>query len=147
MSDKKMVQTGQAVNNVDIKDMTPKPFEGLTHEEVMRLLREREREASKNYVELVGTPRSKELIRGQEIIDKATGLPKLDSNGNVMHYSDKYFVDITYDGGVLKRYPCSKEMYEDLQENLKHRFVGYLGAVKNYGNEETLPIFTSWSVF
>ncbi len=141
------MENGQAVNNVEVKDMSPKPFEGLSHEQVMAIVRQREIESTKNYVEIIATPREKEIILGKDIIDKQTGLPKLDSEGNVLRYSNKYYVDLSFDGGVLKKYPCKKEMFDEIEEGVKHRFIGYMGTYKNFGDEIIAPIFTSWNVF
>lgn len=141
---KKSVETGEAVNNVEIKDMQPK-VKDESMDDFLQKQREFDKLVNSNEVRLSAKIRNKEIIKGKEIINKQTGMPVVDELGEVRHYSDTYIVTLLFQGGSLD-YRCNQEMYQALDLNSTYLFKGYMGVVKEYGKDVVSPIFQSYQL-
>lgn len=137
------VSVDGSANNVNIEDMSPQIVKGVSNDDLLAFLALYEKDSTKNQIEMICTPQNKRIIFGREMIDKNSGLPKLDSQGNVMTYSDKYLVDFSYAGGVLENYPLEKDKYLELEEDCKYRCFGRQGSITEFGSKRDLPIFST----
>ncbi len=99
-----------------------------------------------NSIQLGATVIDKDMREGNEIIDKSTGLPAIDTaTGETKRYPNKYYVTFAFKGGQIKQ-EVKPADYQKLEQNKDYFCMGYLGEVKNFGNTETLPIFNDFSL-
>lgn len=138
------VESGEAANNVGLEDMSPTVGDShMSQAEFLRLMRLHNEKVNANYFVLGGKVSSKEVIEGKARIDKTTGAPILDSDGNQLFYQNRYRVTFTFSGFTLTR-TVSEKMYNDLVLGSTYSFTGELGMVKDFGEEIFSPIFHSW---
>jgi len=138
------INNGEAVNNIPILDMSPKIGEtNMNMDEFSRMMRVYNERVNANIVTLSAEISSREVFKGKEKTDKATGVPVLDSHGFPVYYPDRYKVTLTFKGGTLVQ-NVSEAMYNELELNSTYMFKGSLGFVKDFGNDVLSPIWQSW---
>lgn len=138
----KQIPSSEAVNNVEIKDMTPKIDGDMDMETFLRLQKKFDELINANEIRLSAKIVNKTVINGKERLDKATGVPLVDEFGQPRCYPNRYIVTLSFQGGSLE-YGCDENMYNDLDLNSTYLFKGRLGFVKEYGVEKFSPIFAS----
>lgn len=143
MSAKKIVNNGEAVNNTEVKDMSPR-IGDMDMGEFAKMQRKFDELVNANQITLSAKIRNKEIKKGNEILDKQTKVPVVDENGDVKRYADTYTVTLLFQGGSLD-YKCKEDMYEELELNSTYQFKGYLGVVKEFGKDMISPIFQSYN--
>lgn len=140
----KPVNNGEAVNNLEIKDMSPKIGEGsMTMEDFNRMMALYNAKVNANNVTLSAQISQHEVIAGKPRVDKSTGAPHLDGEGNPTFYPDRYKITLIFKGGTLVQ-NVSEAMYNELELNSTYMFKGSLGFVKDFGQDVLSPIWQSW---
>lgn len=137
------IASGEAVNNVEIKDMSPKIDGDMDMETFLKLQKKFDELINANEIRLSSKIVNKTVINGKERTDKATGLPIVDEFGQVRCYPNRYIVTLSFQGGSLE-YGCDENMYNELDLNSTYLFKGRIGFIKEYGKDVTSPIFASW---
>lgn len=137
------IESGEAVNNIEIKDMSPKIDGDMDMETFLKLQKKFDELINANEIRLSSKIVNKTVINGKERTDKATGLPIVDEFGQVRCYPNRYIVTLSFQGGSLE-YGCDENMYKELDLNSTYLFKGRIGFIKEYGKEVTSPIFASW---
>lgn len=138
-NEKSSIQSDEAVNNVEVKDMSPTIVEGISNDDMLKMFEAYEKDSQMNLVHTVCTALNKQMILGKEIIDKTTGMPRVNLEGVIMRYSDRYQVDFRHSRDVVERYPLTKEEYEMIDEGSKYRCIGELSSVNDFGNKRDIP--------
>jgi len=138
-----MVNNGQSANNVEVKDMSPK-VGGMSMEDFAKMQKKFDELVNANEVVLSAKIREKQVIRGNEIKDKKTGVPEVDEHGQIKRYADRYVVTLLFQGGSLE-YKCTEDFFDELDLNSTYQFKGYMGVVKEFGKDVVSPIFQSHS--
>ncbi|AFL69767.1 hypothetical protein [Sulfurospirillum barnesii] len=136
------IENGEAVNNVEIKDMNPLAG-NFTMEDFNRMMALHNQRVNANEVTLSAEITAKEIIKGKERIDKDSRLPVLDSDGFPTFYPNRYKITFTFKGGTLTQ-TVSEEMYTSLEMGATYMLKGALGFVKDFGQEVLSPIWKSW---
>ncbi len=132
----------------NVVDMSAKIKVGnmqISMAEYRAMQREYEKVSMANEIKLSARIKSKEIIKGKEIIDKNTGVPVVDEMGEIRHYPDTFIISLAFEGGSLD-YKCKEPMYEALEIGEKYLFKGYLGYIKEFGKEVISPIFHSYEL-
>jgi len=128
--------TNEKIQNYDIPaGMTEEQFNAIL-EQQRKMLDLR----SKNSVELAGIIVEKRQTEPKMIIDKETGNPVVDENGQVKFYKANFFVKIAFTGGE-KEINISEEWFHSLDYNRTYLFTGRLGLVRQFGKEVVDTIF------
>jgi len=143
IEDTSTVNNGQAVNNTEVKDMSP-TINGMDMKQFAQMQKKFDELVNANVVTLSAKIRDKEVRKGNEIVNKKTGIPEVDEHGQPKRYADTFSVTLLFQGGSLE-YKCREEMYEELELNSTYQFQGYIGAVKEFGKDVVSPIFQSYS--
>ena len=134
----------EAANNQTVKNMAPK----VGNQDISDFRKQQVafyREMNANNIELSAEVRAKEIRKGKEITDKATGQIVIDEFTNEpKRYPDTYIVTLLFKGGSLD-YKCSEDMYAFLDIGSTYKFNGYLGAVKEFGKDVISPILQSYT--
>ncbi len=139
----KPVNNGETANNSDLKDMSPTIGESsMTQDEFLRLMRIHNERVSSNTIILSAEISAKEVFEGKPRMDKASGLPALDGEGNPLYYPNRYKVTLTFKGGTLVQ-SVSEKLYNELELSHTYMFKGHLGFVKDYGQDVLAPIWQS----
>lgn len=105
------------------------------------LLRE-QRES--NYIKLGARVVLKESRLGAPKMDKDKLKQLTDGDGVALCYPTKYSVTLQFFGGELKT-EVSQDKYDLLQETKTYFCEGYLGLVKDFGQETMKPIITKYT--
>ncbi len=137
------VVSGEAVNNVAVKDMSPK-IDNMDMQKFAEMQKKFDELMNANTIILSSKIRNKEVRKGNEIVNKQTGIPEVDEHGQPKRYADTFTVTLLFQGGSLE-YKCKEEMYEELELNSTYQFKGYMGAVKEFGKDVISPIFQSYT--
>ena len=108
------VNNGEAVNNVDLKDMSPKVGDGsMTMEEFHRMMALYNEQVNANKVTLSAQISQREVLNGKARTDQATGAPLLDASGDPTFYPNRYKITLIFKGGTLVQ-NVSETMYNEL---------------------------------
>lgn len=137
------IASGEAVNNIEIKDMSPKIDGDMDMETFLKLQKKFDELINANEIRLSSKIVNKTIINGKERLDKATGVPIVDEFGQPRYYPSRYIVTLSFQGGSLE-YGCDEIMYNELDLNSTYLFKGRIGFIKEYGKDVTSPIFASW---
>lgn len=140
------VNNGEAANNVEIKDMSPKIGDmAMSMDDFNRMMALYNQRVNANNVTLSAEISAKEIIKGKEKIDKASGLPVLDGEGFPLFYPNRYNVTLTFKGGTLVQ-SVSETTYNELNIASTYMFKGSLGFVKQFGQDVLSPVWSSWEL-
>jgi hypothetical protein len=135
---------GDAVNNVEVKDMSPLVGDDdIEMAQFLRMQKKFDALINANEIKLSARVVKIDVIKGKERTDKATGVPLVDEFGQIRCYPDRYIATLAFQGGALE-YGCNEDMYNELELNSTYLFKGRIGFIKEYGKEVTSPIFSSW---
>lgn len=138
------INNGEAVNNVDIADMSPKVGESsMTMGDFNRMMALYNAKVNANEVTLSAQISQHEVFKGRPRTDKTTGAPLLDNEGQPTFYPDRYKITLIFKGGTLVQ-TVSENMYNELELNSTYMFKGSLGFVKDFGQDVLSPIWQSW---
>lgn len=138
------VDNGEAANNAEIKDMSPKVGEtSMTMEDFNRMMAVYNANVNANEVILSAQISAHEIIKGRPRTDKTTGAPHVDNDGQPTFYPDRYKITLIFKGGTLVQ-NVSETMYNELELNSTYKFKGSLGFVKDFGQDVLSPIWQSW---
>ncbi|RLA83625.1 MAG: hypothetical protein DRG78_03825 [Epsilonproteobacteria bacterium] len=96
-----------------------------------------------NKIVLGATFASLETIIGKDIIDKKTNQTKVDADGIVQKYNDKYYASFTFDGGAVRTELTHPQSIE-LQEGVRYLCTGRLAPVNVFGKLEIQPVFSKY---
>jgi|GEM_PF-1889510 len=140
----KPINNGEAANNVDLKDMSPKVGDGsMTMEEFHYMMSLYNAKVNANQVTLSAQISQREVQNGKQRTDKTTGAPILDASGDPTFYPNRYKITLIFKGGTLVQ-NVSETMYNELELNSTYMFKGSLGFVKDFGQDVLSPIWQSW---
>ena len=138
------VNNGEAANNVELKDMSPKIGEDeMTMDKFNEMMALYNARVNANQVTLSAQISAREVQKGKERSDKATGALILDGEGNQTFYPSRYKITLIFKGGTLVQ-NVSEAMYNELELNSTYMFKGSLGFVKDFGQDVLSPIWQSW---
>lgn len=137
------IALGEAVNNVEIKDMSPKvntPMGEMDMPTFMEFYKKADQELNKNINIISADVIKKTTTLGREIIDKTTGVPAVDSFGAVRRYSDRYTLSLIGRGFSLE-YQCDCELFNSVEEGRHYDFKGRNGDVFSFGEKKFGAIY------
>lgn len=125
-------------NNPELVDHDPR---GAARNEAILLMKQ----SNKNEIVTGATCADKRVHEGSPMMDKETKQPKIDLNtGEVMRYSDKHYVTLTFDGGQIET-EVTRDQYNLLSHGKRYVCYGRLAPVRVFGQEQILPVYYSFT--
>lgn len=140
------VNNGEAVNNVDIKDMSPKfdtPLGQLDMATLMAMYKKVDSIVNRKVLEDSFDVVKKYIVAGTQMTDRETKEPLFNPvDGSPRMFADKYYIVVSAQGEDMK-ISCDKTMYDSVEEDQRYLFKGKTGWVTEYGKREWKPVYTS----
>ena len=139
------VNNGEAVNNVDIKDMSPKFDTPLGQFDMATMIAMHQKVDSiinRKVLEETFVVVKKYIVEGNQMSDRKTKEPLFNGDGSPRMFADKYFIVVLAQGEDMK-IPCDKTMYDFVEIDQRYLFKGKTAWVTEYGNREWKPVYTS----
>lgn len=124
-----------------IKDMQPK-INDVEYQKHLEMQRRYRKELNANELVLSANVVDKRVKKGNEIINKQTGLPETDKQGEIRRYDDTHIITLLFMGGRLE-YKCDEDMFSSVEIGSTYKFTGYMGVIKEFGKDVISPIFQS----
>lgn len=144
----KPVNNGEAANNAEIKDMSPKvltPAGQLDMQSFMELYKQAQEIFEHNLVENSFKVTKKSTYPGRQKMktENNVSIPILDDNGDFVYFPDSYFVTVDAKGQDLF-IRVSRDDYEMVLEGSFYRFKGHMDWVTNKDKSRTWSaVYTS----
>lgn len=141
----KPINNGEAVNNTEIKDMSPKfdtPIGQLDMATLMAMYKRVDSIVNRKILEDSFDVVKKYVVAGNQMADRETKEPLFNLDGSPRMFADRYYIVVLAQGEDMK-IQCEKDMYDSVEADQRYLFKGKTCWVTEYGKREWKPVYTS----